>query len=69
MFYVARFDEMDEGTAIFKCSNKLPVGPQLCDYEGMPTEYLDADLANQRKNYWLAANSFDEFIRSITVEE
>jgi hypothetical protein len=39
MFYVAMFDEMDEGTAIFKCSNELPVGPQLCDLEGMPTDH------------------------------
>jgi hypothetical protein len=39
MFYVAMFDEMDEGTAIFKCANVLPVGPQLCDYEGMPTDH------------------------------
>ena len=39
MFYVAMFDEMDEGTAIFKCSNTPPVGPQLCDYEGLPTDH------------------------------
>jgi hypothetical protein len=39
MFYVAMFDEMDEGTAIFKCSNTPPVGPKLCDYEGMPTDH------------------------------
>jgi hypothetical protein len=39
MLYVAMFDEMDEGTAIFKCANTLPVGPQLCDYEGMPTDH------------------------------
>ncbi len=39
MLYVAMFDEMDEGTAIFKCANKLPVGPKLCDYEGMPTDH------------------------------
>jgi hypothetical protein len=39
MFYVAMFDEMDEGTAIFKCTNNLPVGPELCDYEGLPSDY------------------------------
>jgi hypothetical protein len=39
MFYVAMFDEMDEGTAIFKCANDLPAGPKLCDYEGLPSDY------------------------------
>ena len=39
MIYVAMFDEMDEGTAIFKCSNNLPVGPALCTYEGLPTDH------------------------------
>lgn len=39
MLYVAMFDEMDEGTAIMKCANHLPVGVQLCDYEGMPTDH------------------------------
>jgi hypothetical protein len=38
MFYVAMFDEMDEGTAIFKCSNNPPAGVKVCDYEGMPTD-------------------------------
>jgi hypothetical protein len=33
------FDEMDEGTAILKCSNTPPAGPQLCDYEGLPTDH------------------------------
>jgi hypothetical protein len=39
MLYVAMFDEMDEGTAIFKCSNHPPAGPRLCDYEGLPTDH------------------------------
>jgi hypothetical protein len=39
MLYVAMFDEMDEGTAIFKCSNNPPAGVKLCDYEGLPTDH------------------------------
>jgi hypothetical protein len=39
MLYVAMFDEMDEGTAIFKCTNTPPKGNfKLLDYEGMPTD-------------------------------
>ena len=38
MLYVAMFDEMDEGTAIFKCSNHPPAGVKLGDYEGLPTD-------------------------------
>jgi hypothetical protein len=39
MLYVAMFDEMDEGTAIFKCSITPPVGVALCDNEGLPTDH------------------------------
>jgi len=39
MLYVAMFDEIDEGTAIFKCSNNPPAGVPLCDYEGMSTDH------------------------------
>jgi hypothetical protein len=39
MFYVAMFDEMDEGTAIFKCTNHPPVGPPSCDYEGLSSDH------------------------------
>ena len=38
MIYVAMFDEVDEGTAIFKCSNDPPVGTFL-DMEGLPSDY------------------------------
>jgi len=40
MIYVAMFDEVDEGTAIFKCANDLPVGPtKFLDYEGLPSDH------------------------------
>lgn len=37
MAYVAMFDEVDEGTAIFKCTNDPPVG-RFCTYEGLPSD-------------------------------
>ncbi len=40
MIYVAMFDEVDEATAIFKCSNAIPVGTtSFIDYEGLPTDH------------------------------
>ena len=41
MIYVAMFDEVDEGTAVFKCSNDPPVGDDVSflTYEGLPTDY------------------------------
>jgi len=41
MIYVAMFDEVDEGTAIFKCSNEVPVGgkSQFIGFEGLPSDY------------------------------
>lgn len=40
--YIAMFDEIDEGTAIFKCSNRVPVGESpFLTYEGCePDRYL-----------------------------
>ncbi|MCX6954600.1 MAG: glycoside hydrolase family 71/99-like protein [Verrucomicrobia bacterium] len=39
--YVAMFDEVDEGTAIFKCTNEPPVGAgvQFLTYEGLPSDH------------------------------
>lgn len=38
--YLAMFDEMDEGTAFFKCSNRLPVGASpFLGYEGCPSDH------------------------------
>lgn len=38
MLYVAMFDEVDEGTAIFKCTNEPP-GPNFVTYEGLPSDH------------------------------
>jgi hypothetical protein len=38
--YVAMFDEIDEGTAIFKCTNDPPVGESsFVTYEGLPSDF------------------------------
>ena len=41
MVYVAMFDEVDEGTAIFKCANDVPVGvkSQFLTLEGLPNDF------------------------------
>jgi len=41
MIYVAMFDEVDEGTAIFKCANNVPVGyvAKFATYDGLPSDY------------------------------
>jgi hypothetical protein len=40
MIYQAMFDEMDEGTAIFKCTNTPPVGTsRFVTYEGEPSDH------------------------------
>jgi hypothetical protein len=40
MMYQAMFDEMDEGTAIFKCTNDPPIGKSsYVTYEGLPSDH------------------------------
>ena len=37
--YVAMFDEVDEGTAIFKVSNAPPTSGRFLTYEGLPPDW------------------------------
>jgi len=37
--FVAMFDEVDEGTAIFKVTNDPPVGPHFVTFEGKPSDW------------------------------
>ncbi len=39
MLYVAMFDEMDEGTAIFKCTGQPPTGAHFISFEGLPSDH------------------------------
>ena len=41
MLYIAMFDEVDEGTAIFKCTNDVPLPSEapFVTYEGLPSDY------------------------------
>ncbi|MBT3635777.1 MAG: hypothetical protein HN531_02480 [Opitutae bacterium] len=38
--YVAMFDEMDEGTAVFKCTNQVPIGKSSFEtFQGLPSDH------------------------------
>jgi hypothetical protein len=41
MICVAMFDEVDKGTAIFKCANDVPNGEQstFITFEGLPNDF------------------------------
>jgi hypothetical protein len=39
MVYVAMFDEVDEGTAIFKVSNTPPTQAYFVTYDGWPADW------------------------------
>ena len=41
MLYIAMFDEVNEGTAIFKCTDNPPVGKeiQFVGMDGMPSDH------------------------------
>ena len=37
--FVGMFDEVNEGTAIYKVSNQIPVGKYFVTYEGLPADW------------------------------
>jgi hypothetical protein len=37
--FVGMFDEVNEGTAIYKVANQTPVGKNFVGYEGLPTDW------------------------------
>ena len=37
--FVGMFDEVDEGTAIYKVADQTPVGKHFVTYEGLPTDW------------------------------
>jgi hypothetical protein len=41
MVYVAMFDEVDEGTAVFKCANDVPPGgtSHFVTFDGLPDDF------------------------------
>ncbi|NLR93508.1 glycoside hydrolase family 71/99-like protein [Flammeovirga agarivorans] len=39
MVYIGMFDEIDEATCFFKITNDIPVGLQMVDNEGLPTDH------------------------------
>ena len=39
MVYVAMFDEVDEGTAIFKVTSSPPIEGHFVGYEGLPSDW------------------------------
>lgn len=60
MIYIAMFDEMDEGTAIFKTSNVLPVGSfKLINNKGLPGDHY----------LWLTSKANEILKKNLPVSE
>jgi hypothetical protein len=60
MLYQAMFDEVDEGTAIFKCSNNPPVGE---------SRFLDMDGVAPDHYLWLASQASKMLRKEIPLSE
>lgn len=59
MVYVAMFDEVDEGTAIFKCANDIPVGEKsrFLTFGGLPSDFYLRLVGEGAKLMKTSANS------------
>ncbi|HTQ49330.1 MAG TPA: glycoside hydrolase family 71/99-like protein, partial [Candidatus Acidoferrales bacterium] len=59
MVYVAMFDEVDEGTAIFKCANEVPQGKasKFVTFEGLPSDYYLRMVGNATRLFGNKASS------------
>lgn len=58
MIYQAMFDEVDEGTAIFKCTNNPPTGESpFLTYEGLPSDHY----------LWLAGKGIEMLNKKIPI--
>ena len=69
MLYVAMFDEVDEGTAIFKATNSPPVGPgdevKFLTYEGLPSDHYLRLTGLAGKLFRGEASAADEASRAL----
>ena len=60
MIYVAMFDEVDEGTAIFKCTGDHPVSDiaKFIDMDGQPSDHY----------LWLTGEAARKLRKEITLK-
>jgi hypothetical protein len=69
MLYIAMFDEVDEGTAIFKCTNYPPTsgGSKFLTLDGLPSDFY-LRIAGQAGKL-LRNESFDTRFADLTLAE
>lgn len=67
MLYIAMFDEVDEGTAIFKCQDNVPSGC-FCNNEGLPSDHY-LRLAGKAARLFRKASSISSSRERTTLQE
>jgi len=62
MIYQAMFDEVDEGTAIFKCTDDPPVGAsQFVNHEGLPSDFYLKLVGEMTRRLRNPASGWEKF--------